>query len=143
MAGKDQRDFRNQRDRNEIGQRTIERLVREQLRVGVGCDGAEKGDVAVRLGLGDALAADRAAAAANVFDHDPLAQDRADAVSHDAGEYVDRPARSSRNHHAHRPVRPILCVRRPPDAEQCHQSQHRETTHHTVLHRVIHHMRVS
>ena len=108
----DQRNFGDQRHRREIVQRIVQRLVAIELRIGVGGDGAEQRRVAVRRGLGDALAAQRPAAAADIFHHHALAEDRAHALGHDPGEHVDRAAGRGRHHHADRAARIVLRQRR-------------------------------
>src|SRR4029079_11758809 len=62
----------------------------------------------VRLGLGDALAAQRPAAAADILHNHALTEDRAHPLGHDPGEHVDRAASGRGHHHADRPVRIIL-----------------------------------
>src|SRR5262249_19632234 len=58
--------------------------------------------------------------AAGVLDHDLLAEDFAQARREDPPQRVDRPARGVRHDHGHRPVRPILRVRR---RGQCQQER--------------------
>ena len=76
--------------------------------------------VAIGIGGRDELAADAAAGAAAVFDHDGLAEHRAEPVGDDARHAVGRPARRERHDHLDRfpagislRVRKIGAVQRP------------------------------
>ena len=103
--GQHDRHLGEQRDRREIGLRIVERLLVERLALGMGADGAEHEGVAVGLGIGDALGAGHAAGAADVLDHDLLAENFAHARADHAAEHVGRAAGGERNDHGHRPGR--------------------------------------
>jgi hypothetical protein len=67
--------------------------------------GRHQNRVAVGRGFGDAIAADIAAGAGDIFDHHRLAPELAQPVGHDAGDDVDRSRRRIADDHAHRVVR--------------------------------------
>ena len=74
----------------------------------MGADRADPHHVAVGLGIGDALGAGHAAGAADVLDHDLLAEDLTHALGEHAADGVLRPARRERDHHGDRARRIIL-----------------------------------
>ncbi len=80
----------------------VERLLVQCLALGVGADRAEHQGVAIGRGIGDPLGAGHAAGAADVLDHDLLAENLAHARCHDAAEHVGRAAGRERNDHRDR-----------------------------------------
>ena len=71
--------------------------------MGVRADAADPHSVAVGLRVGDALRAGDTAGAADVFDHDLLAQNSAHALRHEPAEHVLRSTGRKRDDHGHRP----------------------------------------
>ena len=106
-----QRDFRDQVHRREIGDRVVERLLVQRLRMRMGRDGAEDRGVTVGRSLRDAVAAHHAAGARDILDHHLLAKLPPHPLGHDPAEHVDRAAGRGRHHHRHRTLRPVLRLR--------------------------------
>ena len=101
---KGDRNVGDQRDRREVGQRIIERLLVHRLALRLGADGAEEYGVAVRLGIGRTARAGHAARATDIFNNNGLAEQLAHLLRHDAAEHVGRAARGERDDHGHRAI---------------------------------------
>ena len=116
--GQQDRNLGDERDRREIVDGAVERLLIQRLALGVGADGPEHHGVAVGRGIGHASGAGHAAGAADVLDHDLLAENLAHARRHDAAEHVGRAAGRERNDHRHRLGRIALSLSHARKAEQ-------------------------
>ena len=112
ILARDQRDRRlgKEGDRREILRRVIKRLLVERLVLRMRADARQDHGVAVGRGIGDALAAIHAAGAADILDHNLLAEDLAHARREYAADRVLRAARSERNDHGDRPGRKVLRI---------------------------------
>ncbi len=96
------------RDRREIGDRVVERLLVEHLAEGVRALVAEQEHRAVGRRLGDARGAVHAAGAADILDDHLLAEPLGQLLRHQAADEIDRAAGRERHHHGDRPRRPVL-----------------------------------
>ncbi len=106
------------RDRIECGERIVaQRLVHDR-----GDDLARGHDaerIAVLLGAGDGLVAQRAGGARTVFDHHGLAELLLQRLRDDAADDVGAAAGPERHNHAHAALRPILRARGARAGEHC------------------------
>ena len=96
------------RDRRELGQGVVHRLLAEDLAVDVRAAVAVQERVAVGRRLRDAVAAHHAAGAADVLDDHLLPEIFRQPRRHDARGGVDRTAGGERHHQRHRTRRPLL-----------------------------------
>jgi len=126
------------RHRIECGERVVaQRLVHHRGDDLPRSHDAER--VAVLLGAGDGLVAERAGGARAVFDHHRLTELLLKRLGDDAADDVGAAARPERNDHAQGPLRPILAARGARGAEQCDGGDGEQTTsrehRHSSLHR--------
>src|SRR5215218_10788015 len=110
--------LRQQRDRSKIGLRIVERALVERLALCVSAHRSYSDRVAIGASVGHALTARLSSRAADVFDHDLLAEQFAHARSHDAAEYIRWAAGSKRNYQSDGPGRVILGAGLPSQGEQ-------------------------
>ena len=129
----DDRHLGEQRHRRELLDRIVERLLVERLALGMRADRAEHDLVAVGRRGRDALRAGHAACAADVLDHDLLAQDLAHARRHDTAEHVGRAAGRERNDHRDRTGRVVLRSHHAGQREQGRNRGHQSLLHPVLL----------
>jgi hypothetical protein len=119
----------DERDRREVGRRVVQRPLVERLIVGMRADAAERERIAVGGGARHPGGPGHAAGAANVLDQHLLAQELGETLRQDTPHDVGAAAGRERNHHGHRPQRPILrCSRHGRAQKRCGRDQGGNTT---------------
>ena len=99
LAGDDHgRRMSREADRLEIARRVVFHVRRQHRRRDMRAHAAGEQGVAVRRGAGDAGRADRAAGAADILDHQGLAEHLAHLLGDDARHHITRAARRERNY---------------------------------------------
>ncbi len=107
--GDHRRGVRGEADRLEVLRGIVFEIRREHRRGHVRSHAAGEQGVAVRRCGGDARAAERAAGAADILDHQLVAERPAHMVGDDARHHVARPAGRERHHHGDGARRIALC----------------------------------